>query len=102
MFYIFYIRVSYNRKKVFPGLKGNQYMQKFEFCFEKFLSQKVEKELKYLFVSHLLYLEELAERGVISSDEYQSKRKEILDKGNAAIRNTQDQIDSIFSNLQLV
>jgi hypothetical protein len=77
-------------------------MQKFEFCFEKFLSQKVEKELKYLFVSHLLYLEELAERGVISSDEYQSKRKEILDKGNAAIRNTQDQIDSIFSNLQLV
>ena len=77
-------------------------MQKFEFCFEKFLSRKVEKELKYLFVSHLLYLEELAERGVISSDEYQSKRKEILDKGNSAIRNTQDQIDSIFSNLQLV
>lgn len=77
-------------------------MQKFEFCFEKFLSQKVEKELKYLFVSHLLYLEELAERGAISSDEYQSKRKEILDKGNSAIRNTQDQIDSIFSNLQLV
>jgi hypothetical protein len=77
-------------------------MQKFEFYFDKFLSQKVEKEVKYLFISYLLYLEELSNRGTISSDEYQSKRKEILDKGNAAIRNINDQVDSIFSNLKIV
>ena len=77
-------------------------MQKFEFLFDKFLSQKVEKEVKYLFVSHLLYLEELANRGIISNEEYQAKRKEIFDKGNSAIRNIEEQIDSIFSNLQLV
>jgi len=47
-------------------------------------------------------LEELSNRGTISSDEYQSKRKEILDKGNAAIRNINDQVDSIFSNLKIV
>jgi predicted transcriptional regulator len=77
-------------------------MQKFEFYFDKFLSQKVEKEIKYLFVSHLLYLEELSNRGVISNDEYQAKRKEIFDKGNTAIRNIDEQINSIFSNLRLV
>jgi len=77
-------------------------MQKFEFYFDKFLSQKVEKEVKYLFISYLLYLEELSNRGAISNDEYQSKRKEILDKGNSAIRNIEDQINSIFSNLQII
>jgi predicted transcriptional regulator len=77
-------------------------MQKFEFYFDKFLSQKVEKEIKYVFISHLLYVEELMNRGVISEDEYNSKRKEILDKGNLAIRNIEEQINSIFSNLQIV
>jgi predicted transcriptional regulator len=77
-------------------------MQKFEFYFDKFLSQKVEKEVKYVFISHLLYIEELMERGAISEDEYSQKRKEILDKGNLAIRSINEQIDSIFSNLQLV
>lgn len=77
-------------------------MQKFEFYFDKFLSQKVEKEVKYVFISHLLYVEELMNRGLISEDEYNSKRKEILDKGNAAIRNIDEQINSIFSNLQMV
>jgi predicted transcriptional regulator len=77
-------------------------MQKFEFYFDKFLSQKVEKEVKYLFISHLLYVEELMNRGAISEDEYNSKRKEILDKGNSALRNINEQIDSIFSNLELV
>ena len=77
-------------------------MQKFEFCFDKFLSQKIEKEIKFVFISHLLYLEELMNRGKISEDEYSSKRKEILDRGNAAIRNIDEQISSIFSNLQLV
>jgi hypothetical protein len=77
-------------------------MQKFEFYFDKFLSQKVEKEVKYLFISHLLYLEELYNRGIISNEECSSKRKEILDKGNSAIRNIEDQIDSIFSNLQII
>ena len=41
-------------------------------------------------------------RGAISEDEYNSKRKEILDKGNSALRNINEQIDSIFSNLELV
>jgi hypothetical protein len=77
-------------------------MQKFEFYFDKFLSQKVEKEVKYVFISHLLYVEELMNRGLISEDEYNSKRKEILDKGNMAIRNIDEQINSIFSNLQIV
>jgi hypothetical protein len=77
-------------------------MQKFEFYFDKFLSQKVEKEVKYVFISHLLYIEELMNRGAISEDEYNVKRKEILDKGNMAIRNIEEQIDSIFSNLQIV
>jgi hypothetical protein len=77
-------------------------MQKFEFYFDKFLSQKIEKEVKYVFISHLLYLEELADKGVISQEEYSFKRKETLDKGNAAIRNINEQIDSIFSNLELV
>jgi hypothetical protein len=77
-------------------------MQKFEFYFDKFLSQKVEKEVKYVFISHLLYVEELMNRGSISEDEYNSKRKEILDKGNAAIRNIDEQINSIFSNLQMI
>ena len=77
-------------------------MQKFEFYFDKFLSQKIEKEIKFVFISHLLYLEELMNRGKISEDEYNSKRKEILDRGNTAIRNIEEQISSIFSNLQLV
>lgn len=77
-------------------------MQKFEFCFENFLSQKVEKELKFVFISHLLYVEELMNRGVISKEEYNSKRKEILDRGNGAIRNIEEQISSIFSNLEIV
>ena len=77
-------------------------MQKFEFCFEKFLSQKIEKEVKFVFVSHLLYIEELMDAGVIPVEEYNSKRKEILDRGNAAIRNINEQINSIFSNLEIV
>jgi hypothetical protein len=77
-------------------------MQKFEFCFEKFLSQKIEKEVKLVFVSHLLYIEELMDTGVIPVEEYNSKRKEILDRGNAAIRNISEQINSIFSNLEIV
>lgn len=77
-------------------------MQKFEFCFEKFLSQKIEKEIKFVFISHLLYMEELMNRGKISEDEYNSKRKEILDRGNGAIRNIEEQISSIFSNLEIV
>jgi hypothetical protein len=63
------------------------------------LSQKIEKEIKYIFISHLVYLEELANRGAIQRDEYESRRKEILDRGNAAIRNINEHIDSIFSNL---
>jgi membrane-anchored protein YejM (alkaline phosphatase superfamily) len=77
-------------------------MQKFEFYFDKFLSQKVEKEVKFLFISYLFYLEELMNKGAISESEYQAKRKEILDRGNAAIRNIDEQINSIFSNLQIV
>jgi len=77
-------------------------MQKFEFCFEKFLSQRVEKEIKFVFISHLLYVEELMNTGVIPVEEYNSKRKEILDRGNAAIRNIDEQINSIFSNLEIV
>jgi hypothetical protein len=77
-------------------------MQKFEFCFEKFLSQRVEKEIKFVFISHLLYVEELMNAGVIPVEEYNSKRKEILDRGNAAIRNIDEQINSIFSNLEIV
>lgn len=77
-------------------------MQKFEFYFDKFLSQKIEKEVKYVFISHLLYLEELADRGVISQEEYSLKRKETLDKGNAAIRNIEEHVNSIFSNLEIV
>ena len=50
----------------------------------------------------VLYLEELYNRGIISNEECSSKRKEILDKGNSAIRNIEDQIDSIFSNLQII
>lgn len=77
-------------------------MQKFEFCFEKFLSQKVEKEIKFVFISHLLYLEELMNQGKISEAEYNLKRKETLDRGNGAIRSIEEQINSIFSNLEAV
>jgi hypothetical protein len=77
-------------------------MQKFEFYFDKFLSQKVEKEVKLLFISYLLYLEELMNKGAISENEYNLKRKEILDRGNGAIRNIEEQINSIFSNLEML
>lgn len=77
-------------------------MQKFEFCFEKFLSQKIEKEIKFVFISHLLYIEDLMNRKKISEEEYNLKRKEILDRGNAAIRNIEEQVSSIFSNLEIV
>ena len=77
-------------------------MRKFEFYFDKFLSQKIEKEIKYIFISHLVYLEELANRGSIEKDEYESKRKEILERGNAAIRNIDEHINSIFSNLEII
>ena len=77
-------------------------MQKFEFYFDKFLSQKIEKEVKYIFISHLLYLEELMDKGILSQEEYSFKRKETLDKGNAAIRNIEEHINSIFSNLELI
>lgn len=75
-------------------------MQRFEFYFDKYLSQKVEKEIKFLFISHLADIEDLLQSGKISEDEYNKKRKEILDKGNSAIRNIEDQITSIFSNLK--
>jgi hypothetical protein len=77
-------------------------MQKFEFCFEKFLSQKIEKEIKFVFISHLLYIEDLMNRKKISEEEYNLKRKEILDRGNTAIRNIEEQVSSIFSNLEIV
>jgi len=77
-------------------------MQKFEFNFDKFLSQKIEKEMKFLFISHLVYVEELLKRDLIDEQEYSIKRKEILDRGNAAIRNAEEQISSIFSNMEIV
>lgn len=77
-------------------------MQKFEFCFDKFLSQRIEKEIKFVFISHLLYVEELMDRGIITEDEYNTKRKEILDRGNGAIRSIEEQVNSIFSNLEIV
>jgi hypothetical protein len=77
-------------------------MQKFEFCFDKFLSQKIEKEIKFVFISHLMYLEELMDRGVVSEEEYNCKRKEILDRGNGAVRNIEGEINSIFSNLEII
>jgi hypothetical protein len=76
-------------------------MEKIEFYFDKFLSQKVEKEIKYLFISYVVYLEELLAASKITQEEYQSKRKQILDSGNSAIRNINEQIDSIFSNLKV-
>lgn len=80
-------------------LKG--FMEKFEFYFDKFLIQKVEKEVKYIFISYLVYLEELMNEGKISEEEYGNKRKEILDKGNGAIRNIEEQINLIFSNIKV-
>ena len=77
-------------------------MQKFEFYFDKFLSQKIEKEMKFLFISHLVYVEELLKRELIDEQEYSIKRKEILDRGNAAIRSAEEQISSIFSNMEVV
>ena len=77
-------------------------MQKFEFDFDKFLSQKIEKEMKFLFISHLVYVEDLLKRGLIDEQEYSAKRKEILDRGNAAVRNSEEQISSIFSNMEIV
>jgi hypothetical protein len=77
-------------------------MQKFEFCFERFLSQKIEKEIKFVFISHLLYVEDLMNRKKISEEEYNLKRKEILDRGNGAIRNIEEQVSSIFSNLEII
>jgi hypothetical protein len=77
-------------------------MQKFEFCFDKFLSQRIEKEIKFVFISHLLYVEELMDRGAITEEEYNTKRKEILDRGNGAIRSIEEQVNSIFSNLEIV
>jgi hypothetical protein len=77
-------------------------MQKFEFEFNKFLSQKIEKEMKFLFISHLVYVEDLLKRGLIDEQEYSIKRKEILDRGNAAVRNCEEQISSIFSNMEMV
>ena len=74
-------------------------MNKLEFSFEKFLCQKVEKEIKYLYINHLLYLEELSKEGAISEQEYLEKRKQCLDLGNNAIRNIESEITSIFSNL---
>jgi len=77
-------------------------MQKFEFNFDKFLSQKIEKEMKFLFISHLVYVEELLKRGLIDEQEYSLKRKEILDRGNAAVRNSEEQISSLFSSMEIV
>ena len=77
-------------------------MQKIEFYFDKFLSQKIEKEIKYLFKGYLTYLEELLNSGKISENEYNKKRKEILDNGNGAIRNIQEQISSVFENIKIV
>jgi len=58
--------------------------------------------VKLLFISYLLYLEELMNKGAISENEYNLKRKEILDRGNGAIRNIEEQINSIFSNLEML
>jgi len=77
-------------------------MQKIEFYFDKFLSQKIEKEIKYLFIGYLTYIEQLLEDGKISELEYNKKRKEILDGGNNAIRTIQEQIESVFSNVKLI
>jgi hypothetical protein len=76
-------------------------MEKFEFYLDKFLLQKIEKEIKYVFISHLMYIEKLLSDQKISEDEYSLVRKEILDRGNAAIRNIQDEINSIFSNIEI-
>ena len=59
------------------------------------------KEIKYLFISYVVYLEELLNANKITQEEYQSKRKQILDSGNSAIRRINEQIESIFSNLKI-
>jgi hypothetical protein len=50
----------------------------------------------------LLYVEDLMNRKKISEEEYNLKRKEILDRGNGAIRNIEEQVSSIFSNLEII
>lgn len=76
-------------------------MQKIEFLFDKFLSQFVEKEVRFLFISYLSYLEELLEKGFIKEEDFLIKRKEILDRGNSAIRSINDQLFAVFSNFKI-
>lgn len=74
---------------------------KIEFHLDGFLSKKVDNEIKRLYISFIYLLEDLLKNGQITEEEFQNYRKQILDSGNGAIRNIQEQVFLIFSNMKL-
>lgn len=83
------------------GKKGRFEKNKIEFQLDGFLSKKTETEVKRLYISFIFILEKLLDEGKISDEEFSMLRKEVLDGGNNSIRNMQEQIGLIFSNLKL-
>jgi len=72
---------------------------KIEFLLDKFLDQKIEAEVKRVYITAICYLEELLDNGSISQEQFDKYRKGILSLGNNAIRNLQDQMALIFENI---
>lgn len=56
---------------------------------------KIKKEITSLYVSFFYILEDMKLEGRISEEEYSRIRKRILDYGNNAVRNINDDLDNL-------
>jgi hypothetical protein len=76
-------------------------MKNLLFLFDKFVEKKIEIEVKKVFITAICILEDLLNDGKISELEFEEKRKAMLNVGNGAVRNLQDQLALIFENLKV-
>jgi hypothetical protein len=77
-------------------------MKNLVFLFDKFVDKKIELEVKKVYITAICILEDMARDGIISEESFQQKRKAILNVGNSAVRNLQEQISLIFENVEVL
>lgn len=61
---------------------------------KQFLKEKTKSDIKKLYVQFIYMIEDLADKEKITEEEFSLLRKRILDYGNNAVRELEQQIDS--------
>lgn len=58
-----------------------------------YLKFKINQSIKNVYKNFLLILEEMADRGQMSEQDFEFYRKRVLDNGNEQIRNLTEELD---------